>query len=242
MTMKPIAIVDSTDRADGKVLAWDATGTVHKYVDASAVSEITDLPTAETDTALVLAPDGAGGVEFRAEVGGGGITSGTSFPGSPADNDLFYRTDLDLLFFYDGTRWLTTSLFTLPIPVWAQATSGIVATQGSSLRGPIPPISGGSDFYIVQSRLDFVVSGGTALSGSHKWVVTLNKTDTSFTETAIDTVTIDSGASSVYRETTSNINALLGTTSFDFRVNATKTGTPGTLFILLALTYRIVAA
>jgi hypothetical protein len=30
------------------------------------------LPTAETDTSLVLAPDGAGGVEFRAETGGGG--------------------------------------------------------------------------------------------------------------------------------------------------------------------------
>jgi len=33
---------------------------------------IEDLPTAEMDDALVLAPDGAGGVEFRAESGGGG--------------------------------------------------------------------------------------------------------------------------------------------------------------------------
>lgn len=38
-----------------------------------SVSEILDLPTAETDTALVLSPDGAGGVEFRAESGGGGL-------------------------------------------------------------------------------------------------------------------------------------------------------------------------
>jgi hypothetical protein len=35
-------------------------------------TEILDTPTAETDTALVLAPDGAGGVEWRAEAGGGG--------------------------------------------------------------------------------------------------------------------------------------------------------------------------
>lgn len=34
--------------------------------------EITSLATSETDDALVLAPDGAGGVEFRAESGGGG--------------------------------------------------------------------------------------------------------------------------------------------------------------------------
>ena len=33
-------------------------------------TEILDIPTAEMDDTLVLAPDGAGGVEFRAEVGG----------------------------------------------------------------------------------------------------------------------------------------------------------------------------
>jgi hypothetical protein len=36
------------------------------------ITEITDLPTAEMDDSLVLAPDGAGGLEFRAEGGGGG--------------------------------------------------------------------------------------------------------------------------------------------------------------------------
>lgn len=36
------------------------------------ITEIVDLPTAEMDDTLVLAPDGAGGVEFRAEAGGGG--------------------------------------------------------------------------------------------------------------------------------------------------------------------------
>lgn len=38
----------------------------------SPVADILDLTTAETDDTLVLAPDGAGGVEFRAETGGGG--------------------------------------------------------------------------------------------------------------------------------------------------------------------------
>ena len=37
----------------------------------SASGNVEDLPTAETDPSLVLAPDGAGGVEFRAEAGGG---------------------------------------------------------------------------------------------------------------------------------------------------------------------------
>jgi hypothetical protein len=44
--------------------AGDAT-----LVGASGVTEIADLPAAETDTTLVLAPDGVGGVEWRAEGG-----------------------------------------------------------------------------------------------------------------------------------------------------------------------------
>lgn len=53
-----------------------------------SVTEILDIPTAETDTTLVLAPDGAGGVEFRAEVGSSGhyevvMVPGITFPPDP---------------------------------------------------------------------------------------------------------------------------------------------------------------
>lgn len=61
----------------GKVYKSDGVvwGDWHDPADApigTHTHDIVDLPTAETDTALVLAPDGAGGVEFRAETGGGG--------------------------------------------------------------------------------------------------------------------------------------------------------------------------
>jgi len=38
-----------------------------------------------------------------------GIEAGTSFPGSPSDGDIFNRTDLDMVFRYDGgrTKWLS---------------------------------------------------------------------------------------------------------------------------------------
>lgn len=38
----------------------------------SAIADVLDLPTAEMNAALVMAPDGAGGLQFRAEAGGGG--------------------------------------------------------------------------------------------------------------------------------------------------------------------------
>jgi len=49
----------------------DDAGTA-TLVGGPSIADILDLPTAETDDTLVLAPDGAGGVEFRAETAGGG--------------------------------------------------------------------------------------------------------------------------------------------------------------------------
>lgn len=77
---------DSTPAADTVAAYVAADGTLHLVDEAGtdtevgggAVADILDLPTAETDDTLVLAPDGAGGVEFRAESGGGGGGSPTT--------------------------------------------------------------------------------------------------------------------------------------------------------------------
>lgn len=62
--------VDMTGITDGQIPIWDAYASLWLPGDAAGVADILDLPTAETDTSLRLAPDGAGGVEFVA--GGGG--------------------------------------------------------------------------------------------------------------------------------------------------------------------------
>lgn len=48
--------------------------------------------------------------------GGGGGGGGTSFPASPALNERFYRTDQDLEYFWNGTYWLTTTLYREALP------------------------------------------------------------------------------------------------------------------------------
>lgn len=41
-----------------------------------------------------------------------GVTTGTSFPGSPSTGDRYRRSDLDYqIYFYDGTRWLSEQIF-----------------------------------------------------------------------------------------------------------------------------------
>jgi len=41
----------------------------------------------------------------KKEIQNGVVHTGTSFPASPIEGQLFYRTDLDLLHVYDGSSW-----------------------------------------------------------------------------------------------------------------------------------------
>jgi hypothetical protein len=63
---------DTLDFVGAGVVASGTGTTKTVTISGASVADILDLPTAETDDTLVLAPDGAGGVEFRAETGGGG--------------------------------------------------------------------------------------------------------------------------------------------------------------------------
>ena len=69
----PLATVADTLNFVGAGVVASGSGTTKTItVSGASVSEITDIPTAETDTALVLKPDGAGGVAWGTGGGGGG--------------------------------------------------------------------------------------------------------------------------------------------------------------------------
>lgn len=166
------------------------------------------------------------------------IASGTSFPGSPSTNDIFLRTDLDcLIWIYNGTRWLCTTLHEMR----GEPTDSLLpytATLGAAQR-MIVPNWGGSDIWLVDHQAWFFVVAGTALSASHKWVITGIKQPAG---TTIVTINIDSGASSAHRQSTRTaIDALLTSTNFEIDFTMTKTGTPGNLYAQVAVTYRHVA-
>lgn len=175
-------------------------------------------------------------------------TGGTSFPVAASDNDQFYRTDLDAWFFYNSslTRWLSTTLYQLPISGAQRATGmPIAATVAANWLAATPPLEGGSDIWLSHADVAFMVnSGGTALGASHKWVGNLAKAvDASTTETSVATFNIASGTSGVWRGLSVAIDAVMngGTTHRMFTLSWTKTGTPGTLYVEGIVTYRIVA-
>lgn len=167
-------------------------------------------------------------------------SGGTSFPTSPTVDDRFYHLNRSMEYFWDGTRWLSTFLFvgTLPAALYVPST-GITATQSPTLRGAIPMNGGGSDVWLVDRRLEYMVTGGTALSGSHKWDTTFEMRDSADAATTVNTVTINSGSLGVWRVSTTSINAIAA--GFMLTTSWTKTGTPGTVSMAEVYSYRLVA-
>lgn len=189
---------------------------------------------------MVIWPALGGG----AVVIGGRLANGSNtFPGSPATDDLFYRTDFGMWFYYDGTRWLSATIYHMVIDVNG-GTLPISATNTGLARSIAPLLSGGaSDIYLLTHYVSFFVSGGTALGASHKWIGLLKKEHGASVQTTVDTVNIDSGASDTWRTYGGSVNALMnnGTTEAELSLGWTKTGTPGNLYVVAAISYRLVA-
>jgi hypothetical protein len=225
-----------------RFLTGGTTPTAYVYpVDLAGAALSNPMTTAED-----IIYGGASGTPTRKAIGAAGgalssingalaYNSGTSFPGSAVTGDRYWRTDLGVECYYDGTRWVTTQLYIMEVPP-ADALIPISATSG--LFRAAVPMAGSKDIWMIDAWCSFFVNGGTALSASHKWVGVFSDRPGA---TAHATFTIDSGASSTYRTTGAVvIGALVGTSDFMFDCSWTKTGTPGTLFAAMQLRYRVV--
>lgn len=196
------------------------------------------------NTAAKLTLGAAGGAVSRVN-GAVAWNSGTAFP-TAATGDRYWRTDLGMEFYYDGTRWLSTTLYHLTTGYAnINATTGYSGPSGTltAHTQAVPGLVGGSDIWLVTLTTQFFINGGTALDASNKWVGSYNKVKTDNTADTAATVTIASGSLSVWRIDTTAIGALMnnGTAHFVLTMLWTKTGTPGPIFENHDLAYRIVA-
>lgn len=161
---------------------------------------------------------------------------GTSFPGSPATNDRFFRTDRGILYYYDGTRWLSVTLYSQPLsvgdavlPITANGTPLRMATMGSFY-----------DWYLVD--LFTTLRPITTNDGSNFWTAALRKFQINTTNTTIVTVSTAAYTASDWTSARTAINALMnnGTTHNMLDLNCNKTGAPGNLYAMASITYRLV--
>jgi hypothetical protein len=212
-------LADAMDAHDASAVSFDPSGLSN--------TAATELQTAMEDYDAAI--DAAGG--------GGGVASGTSFPGSPADGDLYYRTDRDLLYRYrsTGTRWVTTTLYREPINV----TNGIVTTSGT-IFGRIPTWHSTYDMWL--ESLSYASYVSPTNTGAAYWNVALRKYQSDFA-TGVDIVTRNTSADTAGVVTTATvaIGALLVPATYKvIQVEATKTGSPSGIHLLTAVAYRLV--
>lgn len=161
------------------------------------------------------------------------FNASTSFPSTPLTGLRWFRTDLGMEFYYNGTRWLSTTLYSLPSVIASSSVSTpLTATTAPCDRFVLYKM-GGYDLWVEDFIANFYVVGGTALSASHKWV------GTTFPD--VGTITIDSGATDTWRQSVTAADVAFGVSNIETDITWTKTGTPGSLYAYTTLTYRVEA-
>jgi hypothetical protein len=182
------------------------------------------------DTAAKLTKGAAGGYLSMINAGVA-WNSGTSFPASKATGDRYWRTDLGLEYYWDGTRWVTTQLFTFS---FARSTS----TDGSDSTPVQRSATWGTlyDMYLLNWVQSWYVV--TTNDGSKYWTLTLAEGDTG---TTISSFTTAAGSANTWTTVTTAVNAVFSNDKTTIQYNAAKTSTPGVLVSSALVSYRLIA-
>jgi hypothetical protein len=211
---------------------WDAAGDLAVGSGANTAAKLTK---GADGTVLSVV---AGALAWAAPAGGG-VDVGTSFPGSPADDDLYYRSDLPCgLYRYEstGTKWLCSTLHDTPWSVRnAIATGGIGSTTAS--MGNAPTLMSDGDMWVEDLIGSLFVN--TTNTGAAYWTIEVNKLDSANAATQIGQISTISNAPDTWVEERVAIDAIVaGSAHLALRWGTTKVSTPGNIFPIIRLTWR----
>lgn len=184
------------------------------------------------NTAAKLAIGAAGGALSRVN-GAVAWNSGTAFP-TAATGDRYWRTDKGLVYYYDGTRWVTEQLMMISIDsVAAISATGVTTKYAASLG-----VAGlFSDLWLIEAIWEAKV--GATNTGAAYWTVDLYKqfTDGSADASIASSTTQSLTASRNYVLRTA-IGALAGSTAAGYYGFATKVGSPSNFEAPVTLLFR----
>lgn len=189
------------------------------------------------NTAARLAK-GAAGANLSTYNGVVTWNGGTSFPASPATGDRYWRSDLTEEFFYNGTRWLSTTLYIITL-----------------IPKSLPPYSANGTFMYCpafDSTFDVWIEDvvifhntGATNTGAVYWTFSFDKATDAGGSSALVTANTSADSTSKYLDKRVAVNALYGTTSSNtwLILGGTKTGSPSNIdWLACYFTYRRVAA
>lgn len=152
---------------------------------------------------------------------------GATFPTSPRLYDLFFRTDRGILYYYDGTRWLTVHEYVATIPRWTgiPATAIAVTTQVGQL--PVPDVPGGGSIYLTGWEFAFFLNG--ANDAVDHWIIGLG-TQPGVSLSSENTGTpVDYAGSTWHRIVKTMAGIRVPATDIYWHVTATRVAAAGTI-------------
>lgn len=198
-----------------------------------ADKKISDLTAATVITAGdFIEIENAAGNSRKVDAKFAGIGSGTSFPGSPATGDRFWRSDRNILYFYDGTRWLSTQVFVYPIV----SPSALMPFTTSQEYYAVNPHWGEYDIYALKGK---VTSSNSLTTAANYFTFQFRTWEGASASSLGSTVNGQNDTQSAFVNHDVTINAVVASTVEALSLQFTETGT-ASAFILAALQYRLV--
>lgn len=212
-----LTLILRQDATGGRLVTWPTITWI-----GSGIPPTLQTAPGSIDSVVLFSFDGGTTVYGIAQTSASGLRSGTSFPGSPSDGDLFYRTDRDVLYFYKSaiTKWLSVDLKYVPFSVGRVLNN----TSVGGVMGLLPIFE---DTYIEDVQLASHLVSGTN-NGTNFWTHALLKSAPNNTTTTVGSVTTAADTAAVTTIHTISVAALLAVASYvELLINTTKTGTPG---------------
>lgn len=159
--------------------------------------------------------------------------SGTAFPGSPATNDRFFRTDLGFLCYYDGTRWLTAHEYSYQAPYNTGSATGTITNTFARIR---------NDYATWFTRVAFNTQVATTNDGSNYWTFQIISYNTTFAaNTVIFSVSTNADTVNVWTNHDATPSTQNPANYGGLVVNVSaKTGTPGAFAVMANIYYRLI--
>ncbi len=164
--------------------------------------------------------------------------SGTAFPTSPAPaaGDRFWRTDLKLDCYFDGTRWLSVEEYELGAGQQVSAPAGGITTSPST----VVRCAVRADYEIYLTRWVTHSRVLTTNNGSNYWTVALTYQIGNATATTITSYTTAADTAGNLTNHDQAINAVLNSSAEGVSTTVTSSGAPGAIYAPSAIFYRLI--
>lgn len=181
--------------------------------------------------------DGTALLTIDAPAASGGVSAGTSNPGSPSAGDQFFRTDLGLYVWYSGSAWLTTQLFREPLA----HQGNLNGNTGPNINmGRFAPWAAEFDLYITKLYTTTYVA--TTNNGSNYWTITFEKATDVDAKTSLGSFTTAADTVNQWTHRATSIAATY--VAVNYReidlIAGVGAGAPGALYWAASFTYRLI--